>query len=223
MAYFFKFPFAIVLLLLILAAGFVGGPQNPLEHHTMTRMAELRSDWPNLTAAVAGLTTLGGAYATLGLASAASLWLLLRRASARALLLALTVLLERLLVDGLKEWIGRPRPGIQLDWFTSSLAFPSGHAANSMTAFLATALIAAPPHLRRTTAFAAVALSVLVGLTRIYLGVHWPSDVIGGWSLGLLCVGSAVAIGERSAALRFEPQHEIVGRHRSAISEDETA
>ena len=214
---------AAVLVMLVVAAALAGGPANGLEPEVMRQMAEFRADWPKLTGMVAGLTNLGGAYVTLGVTSAASLYLLLRRLPAQALLLAFTVLLERSLVDGLKDWIGRPRPQFDVSWLPTSLAFPSGHAANSMTAFLATALIAATPGFRRTAAITAVALSIIVGLTRVYLGVHWPSDVIGGWALGLLAVGAALAIGGRSGLLPLEPQHQIVGRHRPPLDEDEAA
>ena len=215
--------FATMLILLFVAAAVGGGPANQIEPALLQQIAEFRLAWPHLTRSVAGLTNLGGAYATLGLAAAASLYLLLQRLPARALLLAATVLLERLLVDGLKDWIGRPRPQLQVDWLPSSLAFPSGHSANSMTAFLAAALIAAPPHLRRMAAICGAVLSVTVGLTRIYLGVHWPSDVIGGWALGLLAVIAALAIGERSGSLPLEPQHQIVGGHRPPPDQDEVA
>jgi undecaprenyl-diphosphatase len=155
--------------------------------------------------------------------SAASLWLLLRRSPGQALLLALTVLIERFLVDACKGWFGRPRPQFDLHWLPHSLAFPSGHSANSMTAYLATALILAPPAHRRPWAIGVLILSLFIGLSRVYLGVHWPSDVIGGWALGLLAVGAALAVGERSGALHFEPQHQIVGRHVPALDEDEAA
>ena len=218
-----KYLLALLLVAIFVAAAVAGGPGNDLELAVMQRAAELRTAWPPLAGAATGLTTLGGTAATLGVASAASLLLLLRRAPARALLIALPVLVERSLADGLKEWTGRPRPSFELDCLPHSLAFPSGHAANSMTALLITALIAAPPHLRRTAAIAAVTLSVVVGLTRVILGVHWPSDVIGGWALGLLFAGATVMIGEHSAALRFEPQHQIVGRHRPPLDENEAA
>ena len=213
--------FALSLLLLFGSTALAGGPSNSLDVSVMRSMAALRAEQPTLTAGVAMLTVLGGAPVTLGLAGIASLVLLFRRASAHALILALIVLTERWLVDGLKDWIGRPRPGFGVDWLPQSLAYPSGHAANSMTAFLAVALIAAPPAYRRVAAVVAVALSILIGLTRIYLGVHWPSDVIGGWALGLLSVAAALAVGNWSGALKL--QHEVVGRHRLPRGEDETA
>jgi undecaprenyl-diphosphatase len=213
----------ICLTVLFIASALVGGPSNALEVRTMHWLAQVRADWPNATVAIGGITYLGGAYVTIGLASFASLWLLLRRLPGRTLLLALTVLLVRLLVEWLKDWIGRPRPHIGIDWLPTSLAFPSGHAANSMTAFLLMALVLAPQRWRAPWALGAMILSIIVGLSRIYLGVHWPSDVIGGWVFGLIAVGAAMAVGERSGVLRLEPQHEIVGGHRPALGEDEAA
>ena len=218
-----KPPIIGALLALFIVGWVIGGPANAIEAEIMRSMAEIRSASPSLTAMAGGVTALGSAYVTLGVASLASLWLLLHRAPARALMLALIVLTERLLVDGLKEWIGRARPDFGVNWLPHSMAFPSGHSANSMTAFLATALILAPPEKRGPWATGAVVLAVVVGLSRIYLGVHWPSDVVGGWTLGLLAVSSALAVGQRSGALRFEPQHQIVGGHRPAGGEDEAA
>ena len=51
----------------------------------------------------------------------------------------------------------------------------------------------------RPAAYAAIALSVLVGLSRVMLGVHWPSDVVGGWAFGLLWVLIALPRAERLA------------------------
>jgi undecaprenyl-diphosphatase len=84
----------------------------------------------------------------------------------------------------LKEAFGRARPDIvpHLDSI-GNLAYPSGHASNAMAFFLLAALILA---IKRPLAWrsAAVALALLVGCSRIMLGVHWPSDVIGGWLWG---------------------------------------
>lgn len=215
-------PLALLILLgLFIAAAVTGGPSNGLERGAMQAIAEFRTNRSGLTDMILGITNLGSAYVTLGVTAAAALWLLLRGAAGRALLLALTVLIERNLVEGLKEWIGRPRPNFGVDWLPPSLAFPSGHSANSMTAFLATALILAPPAHRGPWAAGAIALTVFVGLSRIYLGVHWPTDVIGGWALGLTAVSVALLIGQRSGALCLEPQHKIVGRHMPPLGQDE--
>lgn len=213
----------VVLLVLFVVAAIIGGPSNETEVSIMRTLAAFRIGHPGLTDLAAGVTALGSAYATLGVTGAASLWLLLRRSPAQALLLALTVLVERMLVDAFKDWLSRPRPQFDVHWLPHSLAFPSGHSANSMTAFLATSLILATAGHRGPWVIGAFVLTFVVGLSRVYLGVHWPSDVIGGWAMGVLAVGVALAIGERSGALRFEVQHQVVGRHRSPLAEDEAA
>ena len=220
---FTKPAFVLCLLGLLVAAGILGGPSNGIEVRLMRQLAAIRAAQPGVTGMAGGITMLGGAYATLGASAVASLWLLYRRLPAQALLLILTVLSERLLVEGLKAWVGRPRPHFGVGWLPHSLAYPSGHSANSMTAFLAIALLLAPPARRGPWAMGALFLVLIVGLSRIYLGVHWPSDVIGGWALGLLAVTAALVAGRRSGALRFEPQHQIVGRHRPALGEEETS
>jgi len=215
--------FVTFLVILFALAALAGGPSDGIEVAMMRRLAAMRAEWPQVMIVVTALTTLGGAPVTLAVAAGASLWLLLRRSSALALLLATTVLAERMLVEGLKDWIGRPRPPLDFHLLPHSLAYPSGHAANSLTAFLATALIVSPPAYRRAAAGTAVILAGVVGLSRIYLGVHWPSDVIGGWALGMLAVSAALTIGQRSGALSLEPQDQIVGRHLPAAREDEPA
>ena len=68
-------------------------------------------------------------------------------------------------------------------------SFPSGHAANSMIFYLALALVlTAGTRWHRPAAVAALLLSLLIGTSRVMLGVHWPSDVVGGWAFGLLWV-----------------------------------
>jgi len=213
-------------LALFLVAGFlvlaaIGGPTNGWDLAVAEWFRELRADAPGAGRWAAAFTTIGGAPVTLGVALIATLWLLAKRLLGQALLLAATVLLERLLVELLKDAFGRPRP--QVAHLPSSLAFPSGHAANSMTAYLALALIAVPGRYRRPAVLTALVTTFLVGVTRLVLGVHWASDVFGGWTLGLLAVGLAVAIGERSDALRLEAQHDIVARHGLPAGPDETA
>lgn len=80
-----------------------------------------------------------------------------------------------------------------------NLSFPSGHSANAMMTYVALALFLFGRTDRRTICVAgAVALALLVGLSRVVLGVHWPSDVIGGWSYGLVWALLLYAISRRS-------------------------
>jgi undecaprenyl-diphosphatase len=132
------------------------------------------------------LTQLGGWEALIAIAAAATLWMLWKRMWRRALLYAAIVLSGRALVETGKLLFDRARPDPQ-GHLTAvhSMAFPSGHSANSMTVFLAFALLAVPAgRQRRAAVVLAVVLAMAVGLTRPILGVHWPSDVAGGWAFG---------------------------------------
>jgi undecaprenyl-diphosphatase len=212
----------IVLLLIFVLAGLVGGPGNPFDVAVIHWLGGIRHSNPQFTSVTVVLTQLGSIYATLGLGLLATALLAICNRYRAAILLATTVIVERLTVDGLKLVIGRPRPDFDLlPVATSSSSFPSGHSANSVAVFVAVAMIAAPLAWRRPALAAAIFLSLVIGLTRIFLGVHWPSDVIGGWAWGLLAVALALAAGRRSGAI--EAQHDVVGRHGSPVGKDEAA
>lgn len=134
-------------------------------------------------------------------AAAAVGWPAWRR-SARwtAVWLAVRVGVGSLLLQALEAAVDRPRP-VWPDPVDS--AFPSGHA---MTATVVCGLLlwlahhyGAPRPVWRTAPTAAVVSVVGVGLTRVWLGVHWPSDVLGGWLLGALVVVLAVLLHRRWA------------------------
>jgi membrane-associated phospholipid phosphatase len=116
-------------------------------------------------------------------------WLVLRRAWWTAAWVLTAVALVGPLTTVLKELVGRLRPqfadgGAQLD----SLSFPSGHASGVATLVTVALVLAWPllaPSARRGWLAAGVALTALVGVTRLWLGVHFLSDVVGGWALGL--------------------------------------
>ena len=132
------------------------------------------------------LSMLGRYYVLIPLAVAAAVYLAFKRRRRAALLLVI-VFGCRLLVELQKSLFARPRP-ILTDHLVevSSLSFPSGHSANSMATLVAIALLL-PTGMRWkwTGVAAALALSFLIGLSRVALGVHWPSDVVGGWAFGL--------------------------------------
>ncbi|MEU2250211.1 phosphatase PAP2 family protein [Streptomyces sp. NPDC019224] len=128
-----------------------------------------------------------------------------RGARPLAVWVAAMPLLSALLQQGIKAAVGRDRPR----WAdpvdsASYAAYPSGHA---MTATVSCGLLlwllhrsGAWSRLRRA-ALGAAAVSVLgVGLTRLYLGVHWPSDVLGGWLLGAALTAFAVCGFDRWSA-----------------------
>jgi undecaprenyl-diphosphatase len=90
----------------------------------------------------------------------------------------------------IKNTVDRPRPGADpalFDWHAGS--FPSAHAQMSLAVYLTLALVGArsvSTHAARVGLIAgALALAILLGLSRLCLGVHYPSDVLAGWAIGL--------------------------------------
>ena len=90
---------------------------------------------------------------------------------------------------GSKQLFQRDRPSL---WESVSpettFSFPSGHAMGSMTLAMVVILLAWPTRWRWPTLLAAVVFALLVGFSRIYLGVHYPSDILGGWMAAMAWV-----------------------------------
>ena len=194
----FSLAVAIAGLLLFMAAGLVGGPDNLRDVAAIHSLAAERTANIGLTGQAITVTRFGGASALLGILLIAVAVLAYARRWRSAIALTAIVLGGRIAVELLKLAIDRPRPA-----FTpypveiSSLSFPSGHSANSMITFLALALIVAPAKYRAVAIAAAVAASTLIGATRPLLGVHWPSDMVGGWTFGIGWVVGLVALSRR--------------------------
>jgi len=152
------------------------------------------------------ISALGG-FTVLWLLSAVVVgYLLLIRRREEALLLAISLIAASLLNAGIKELVRRPRPFVVPHLANvSNASFPSGHAMLSATTYLTMAVLLAR---LQTGLWAriyihtlAIGLVLLIGLSRIYLGVHWPSDVLGGW-----CLGAAWSLGfSLLAASRLKP------------------
>ncbi|MFD0260964.1 phosphatase PAP2 family protein [Kitasatospora indigofera] len=121
-------------------------------------------------------------------------WLILRRAWRLALWAGLTELAAGLTGLLVKVAVGRVRPRLPDPVAQApGYSFPSGHAMTAMAscAILLLVLLPMVPRRARPAAWTAAAATVLgTGLTRIALGVHWVSDVLGGWLLGLALVAS---------------------------------
>ncbi len=134
---------------------------------------------------------------------------------------ALAVSGGAILSVAIKAVFNRARPEIVPHLVeVSSASFPSGHAMNSAIVYLTLAvLLARSQESRRVQVFligVAIALALLIGTTRVYLGVHWPSDVLAGWS-----VGAVYAAGCSLLAKRLQREHSIERAHET--SEDTTA
>jgi undecaprenyl-diphosphatase len=150
------------------------------------------------------VTALGG-FTVLTLVSlVATVVLLIHGRRLQALVFVATVALSQLASEALKRWIDRPRPAIvaHLDLVYSS-SFPSGHAMMTPAVYLTLAgILAAGVHRRSEKAMllgGAALLTIAVGVSRVYLGVHWPTDVVGGWTLGAaVALAAALVLGART-------------------------
>ena len=197
-----------MLFLVFLAAGWIGGMALVPDVRLIRQLQLIRADAPYLTLAAIAVTQAGSAFATLGGGLGIAAWLGLRGHRWRGAVLGAAVLAERMVVDGLKLLIDRARPSFDLHpVVTHSSSFPSGHAGNSMAVFLSIALIAVPRAHRTPAVIIALLASLLIGSTRPYLGVHWPSDVIGGWALGATIAIVAWSIAERGGSGAAEQEH----------------
>ncbi len=146
--------------------------------------------------AVRDVTALGGVAVVGFLTLAVTGFLVLEGKTHAAGFVVVAVLGGWLLSVGLKEYVGRPRPAlVPHSTHVMSESFPSGHSLISAVAYLTLGALVARTHPMLTVKAYALVLAtlvtLLVGSSRVYLGVHWPTDVLAGWALGgswaLLC------------------------------------
>jgi undecaprenyl-diphosphatase len=161
---------------------------------------------PLLTTFMTEVTPLGTGAVVLMIVgvTAAFLWRTEHKHSARLLLASTAGSI--LLNNALKLLFDRPRPDV-FPWAThaASSSFPSGHAMSATVVYGTVAYLLArlqKSHWARAlTLFAAVIMILLICLTRLYLGVHYPSDVLGGIIVGLAWAGFCMATLEASLVL----------------------
>ena len=137
------------------------------------------------------LTALGGfTVLSLGVAAVAGYLLLSGKKGMTMLVIAASVG-GVVLTTCLKHWIDRPRPALrQAGTLVFTRSFPSGHSALSAAVYLTLGALLARASTSRVLKFyylcIALTLTTLVGLSRIYLGAHYPTDVLAGWTIGLV-------------------------------------
>ena len=109
--------------------------------------------------------------------------------------------------NGFKELIGRARPDYHiLGPDPTSLSFPSGHTLlavvlGGIIVFLVNGMVK-PPRLRQGIQAAVILMVLAMGASRVYMGVHWPSDVIGSFVFGGLALVMLVALRNALASVR---------------------
>lgn len=142
-----------------------------------------------LSLAMRDITSLGGMTLLTLITASVLAYLLLIGDRRTALLIFVAVAGGVVMSTGLKNLFGRPRPDLVAHLVNvETLSFPSGHATLSAVTYLTLGALLARTQPRRALKvyFIALAamLTMLIGFSRVYLGVHWPSDVVAGWAIG---------------------------------------
>jgi undecaprenyl-diphosphatase len=175
---------------------------------------------PAVQEAARDITALGGA-AVLGLLTAiTSVYLALDGKRHMALFVCGSVVSGWIVSALLKDLFPRPRPDlVPYAVYVSSSSFPSGHSMMSAVTYLVLgALLARSQERRLLKAYfllVALGLTVMVGISRVYLGVHWPSDVVAGWTAGAVWALLSWLVAQRLQArhaLEREAEH-ILNNH----------
>lgn len=149
--------------------------------------APVGPDW--MLPAARELTALGGTPVLTTLTLALAGYFIAKREWRTLAVLLVAVIGQTVFSHALKDLFGRPRPDIVPHLVeATSLSFPSGHSTSAAAVYLTlAALIARETReriVRNYVYFVAVMLALIVGASRVYLGVHYPTDVIGGLSFG---------------------------------------
>jgi undecaprenyl-diphosphatase len=178
---------AIVALAVIWLAMLLGGA-GPLDRAVYEAL--YAGHRPALLIVARVLTALGEPTVLIAASVICAIWLWREGRGRLGLTLLLVALIGRGLSEVQKYWIARVRPDLEPHLVVvKTSSFPSGHATSSMIFYLALALaLTAHTRWKRIAAGGAILLSLLVGTSRVMLGVHWPSDVVGGWAFGMLWV-----------------------------------
>jgi membrane-associated phospholipid phosphatase len=165
------------------------------DHGMMSRIQQLDDAWLRLmisgragplTALAKIFNILGLVYVTLPVRIAVAGFLAVRRQWWHLAAFAAAVVLSEALIGLLKGSYDRARPGGSLV-ATSGASFPSGHAVAASVTVVAAVIALVPAGRRTPWALAAALFSILMGLSRAYLGAHWLSDAAAGLLLGTSC------------------------------------
>jgi undecaprenyl-diphosphatase len=161
------------------------------------------------------LTALGGNAILTLVTVAAALFLWMARRPRSVALLVVAVAGGQLLSLALKSGFARPRPDlVPHETFVYTASFPSGHAMMSAVVYLTLGALLARVlprgRMKLLVVACAVTATVLTGVSRVYLGVHWPTDVVAGWAVGaswaMGCWIAADALDRRRARVGAPPE-----------------
>jgi len=147
----------------------------------------------------AGITALGGGVILVPVGTALGVAALVTGRYRLTLVVAVVLLGGTLFTEGVKLAVARPRPPWEHLVEAAGLSFPSGHSLNSAATYGLLAVVAwrtarVAPALRVVAVVAGILLPCAIGLSRVALGVHYPSDVLAGWLAGAAFVAAGAVL-----------------------------
>jgi undecaprenyl-diphosphatase len=154
---------------------------------------------PTLYKIAAVLTWAGSPTVMVIIAIVAGVWFYRSRGRSKAGVIVAAPAVGGLLAGGMKLLYGRSRPAGAALFNEQTFSFPSGHAATSAAVMVTLCYVLAREKIISWPAAILIGgiVPLIVGLTRLYLDVHWATDVVGGWTVGLLVAAMSAALYER--------------------------
>jgi membrane-associated phospholipid phosphatase len=194
----------------------LSGSQPAPDRWIQTFMVAHRNQW--LTSTMQTVTLLGDSSFVIGVVCIVGIiWSYFARSLHPLTLLVVTYLGARVIESAVKQLSHRPRPPIEqaIDHFTR-FAFPSGHAIYAITIYGMIAALISMVSRRRQRKLViwvgATLIVALVGSSRIYLGAHWLTDVVGGYILGVAWLSILLVTIQRSDVVRTKTSQPHVTR-----------
>ncbi|MFW0756111.1 bifunctional DedA family/phosphatase PAP2 family protein [Pseudomonas sp. H11T01] len=192
--------------LVILAGLFIGYPYlTQFDQGLMTLVQEHRS--PPMDELMVALTQLGEFRTMLLFSALLTILLLAVRQWRQAIFAGGTLLCTALGNTGTKWFFARVRPEVLTDPLTS-YSMPSGHSSGSFALFLTLAVLAGrgqPPRMRLTWLLVGGLPAAAIAVSRVYLGAHWPTDVLAGAMLAACVCAASLNLSQRQAPLNAMP------------------
>ncbi|MEO6333637.1 MAG: phosphatase PAP2 family protein [Pyrinomonadaceae bacterium] len=192
--------FALAAVTLALLGWIVTGPlkQYPASFDTNVRYAMRQIQSPMWTTFFLAITKLGSTVYLMIIGSAVGLVLIVYRRFRSLLILIVAMVGQAALDHGCKLLFARPRPSALINYQSpESYSFPSGHAVASLSLYFAIAWIVSSrlenPSIKVALWVVSVVLVFLIGMSRVYIGVHYPTDVLAGFIAALIWMAGVMS------------------------------